>query len=119
MKRRLWYFTAFIAIFAVEVCIALFVDDRFIRPYVGDVLVTVLLCCLSRAVFPKMSPALPVFGLSVAVELWQWLGLTETLHLNGTMLGIVLGSTADWKDLLCYGLGCLVFLGMEHFMTRK
>jgi len=119
MKKRLWYFTVFIAIFAVEVCIALFVDDRIIRPYVGDVLVTVLLCCLSRTVFPKMPPALPVFGLSVAVELWQWLGLTEILHLKGTMLGAVLGSTADGKDLLCYGLGCLVFLGMEHILSIR
>lgn len=43
MKKRLWYLTAFVILLMVEICIALFVHDRFIRPYVGDVLVTVLL----------------------------------------------------------------------------
>ena len=117
MKKRLWYLGVFVTILAVEVCIALFVHDRIIRPNVGDVLVTVLLCCLSRAVFPKMHPALPVFGISAAVELWQWLGLTKKLGLSGTVMGIILGSTADWRDLLCYGVGCLIFSAAEYFMT--
>ena len=117
MKKRLWYLGVFVTILAVEVCIALFVHDRIIRPYVGDVLVTVLLCCLSRAVFPKMHPALPVFGISAAVELWQWLGLTKKLGLSGTVMGIILGSTADWRDLLCYGVGCLIFSAAVYFMT--
>ena len=118
MKKRLWYFLAFTAVLAVEICIALFIHDRFIRPYVGDVLVTVLLCCLSRVVFPKLHPALSVFGISLAAELWQWLGLTQKLGLSGTVLGIILGATADWRDILCYGLGCLVFAGTE-FVLRK
>ena len=42
MKKRLWYLGVFGLILAIEVCIALFVHDDFIRPYVGDVLVTVL-----------------------------------------------------------------------------
>ena len=115
MKKRLWYLTAFVILLVVEICIALFVHDRFIRPYVGDVLVTVLLCCLCRTLFPKFRPGLPVFGLSAAVELWQWLGFTEKLGLNGTSLGIILGSTADWRDVLCYGLGCLLFTMVEVY----
>ena len=117
-NRRFPYWLSFFVILVAEVCIALFVHDAFVRPYVGDVLVTVLLCCLSRVVFPKLHPALPVFGLSLAAELWQWLGLMQKLGLNGTILGIILGATADWRDILCYGLGCLLFSASEYSLTH-
>ena len=115
-SRRFVYWTSFLAILVAEVCIALFVHDDFIRPYVGDALVTVLLCCLSRAVLPKLHPALPVFGVSLAAELWQWLGLTKKLGLDGTVLGVILGATADWKDIVCYGMGCLLFSLTEYLL---
>ena len=116
---RIAYLLVFLGLLLVEICIALFVHDDFIRPYVGDVLVTALLCCLSRAVLPKLHPALPVFGVSLAAELWQWLGLTQKLGLDGTILGVVLGSTADWKDIVCYGLGCLLFTGAEWLLLKR
>lgn len=117
-NRRFPYWLSFFVILVAEVCIALFVHDAFVRPYVGDVLVTVLLCCLSRVVFPKLHPALPVFGLSLAAELWQWLGLTQKLGLNGTILGIILGATADWRDLVCYTAGCLIFSVADYFLMH-
>ena len=117
LKRvRIAYLLVFLGLLLVEICIALFVHDDFIRPYVGDVLVTVLLCCLSRAVFPKLHPALPVFGVSLAAELWQWLGLTKRLGLEGTVLGVILGTTADWKDIMCYGMGCILFSTAEYLL---
>lgn len=112
-NRRAIYLILFLALLAVEICIALFVRDGFVRPYFGDVLVTVLLCCLCRAAFPRFAPTMPVFLLAAAVEGLQWLGLTEMLGLQGTAIGIILGSTFDWKDILCYGLGCLLFAGAE------
>lgn len=117
-QTRIAYFLIFFSILLVEICIALFVHDDFIRPYVGDVLVTVLLCCLSRAVFPKLHPALPVFGASLAAELWQWLGLTGKLGLDRTALGIILGATADWRDLVCYAAGCLLFSAAEYVLMH-
>jgi hypothetical protein len=116
MRKR--YAALTLCLLAVEICIALFVHDNFIRPYVGDVLVTVLLCCLSRAVLPKLPPALPVFGISLAAELWQWLGLTKKLGLDGTVLGIILGATADWRDVVCYGIGCVLFAACEWAFRR-
>ena len=112
-KGRNGYLLIFSALLLAELAIALFVQDSLIRPYVGDVLATLLLCCLSRAVIPKLHPALPVFALSAAVEAWQYLGLTAKLGLSGTALGILLGATADWKDVLCYAIGCLLFAGGE------
>lgn len=110
---RKTYFWIFLGLLLLEIGIALFVHDDFIRPYVGDVLVTALLCCLSRVIFPKRNPAMPVFGISLAAELWQWVGLTKILGLDGTALGIILGATADWRDVVCYGIGCVLFATCE------
>ena len=118
MKKRLGYLFAFFVLLAIEICIALFVRDHFVRPYVGDMLVTVLLCCLCRAIFPELSPALPVFLLAAAVEGLQWLGVTEMLGLQGTAIGIILGATFDWCDILCYGLGCVAFAAVELLGKR-
>ena len=111
---RKWYAAMSLFLLAVEVCIALFVHDNFIRPYFGDVLVTVLLCCLCRAVYPRFQPAVPVFLFAVAVEWTQWLGLVEMLGLQGTVFAIIMGTSFSWIDILCYGVGCLLFVGAER-----
>ena len=77
MKRRATFFLAFFVVLVIEICIGLFVRDRFVRPYVGDMLVTVLLCCICRAVWPKFHPAAAVFLFAAVVEALQWLRLSE------------------------------------------
>ena len=42
MKKRIFYIISFLVIFCIEVLIALYVRDNFVRPYIGDVLVVVL-----------------------------------------------------------------------------
>lgn len=108
MKRRLPYIMASAVSIVLEILIGAFVKDAFIRPYVGDVLVTVLLCCLIRCVIPEGWPWLPVgvFGFSVAVECFQLLTIPGV---EGTILGVLLGSTFDLVDILCYGIGCALF----------
>jgi len=118
MRRRLGYLLAFLAVLAIEICIGLFVRDRFIRPYAGDMLVTVLLCCLCRVVFPRVSPALPVFLFAALVEGLQALNLVEKLGLQGSVLGIIMGATFDWKDILCYAFGCAAFAAAERLAER-
>ena len=76
MKKRLIYLAAFLILLLAECLIGAFVHDNFIRPYVGDLLVTVLLCCLGRVCFPKapwLCPAVLLF--SWGVELLQLLDL--------------------------------------------
>ena len=38
-RQRMGYLAAFVILFLIEAAIALWVHDRFIRPYIGDVLV--------------------------------------------------------------------------------
>ena len=115
---RKWYAVLSFCLLAVEVCIALFVHDNFIRPYFGDVLVTVLLCCLCRAVCPRFEPAVPVFLFAVAVEFSQWLGLVSILGLEGTVFAVIMGTSFSWIDILCYGAGCLLFAAVEWLWCK-
>ena len=121
LKMRLLYAAAFVVLLGIEVCIALFVHDSFVRPYIGDVLVVVVVYCAARIVFPAqfrwMSAA--VFVFAAAVELVQ---LTDfsSLFPEGGLIATVLGSTFDPKDLLCYAVGC-VFCALwdVFFIWRK
>ena len=111
-KQRITYAMIFIVLLLIEIGIGLFVHDDFVRPYVGDVLVTVLLCCLCRVVIPKGMPLLPayVFFFAVFVELTQYFDLVGLLGLeNNALIFTVVGRTFSAMDLLCYGVGCLGF----------
>ena len=120
MRKRLIYLAAFLILLLAECLIGAFVHDDFIRPYVGDLLVTVLLCCLGRVCFPKapwLCPAVLVF--SWGVELLQLLDLPRLLGLEGTALAIALGSVFDWRDLVCYSAGCGIFALIELILERR
>ena len=118
MKRRLPYIIAFAVILILEILIGLYVRDRFIRPYGGDILVTVLLCCLARAIYPKLSPALPVFIFAAFVEFTQWMGLAKLLGVEGTIIGVIIGTSFSWLDIVCYGVGCIAFAAVEWAAFR-
>lgn len=52
-RRRIHYAIAFLILLTIEVLIALFVHDVFIRPYFGDVLVVIVLYMAVRIVIPE------------------------------------------------------------------
>ena len=60
-KLRIIYAIAFVLLFLTEVYIGLYVRDRFIRPYFGDVLVVILLGCLVRILIPQGLRLLPAY----------------------------------------------------------
>ena len=116
-KRRLMYVLMLIVLLGVEVGIALFVHDDFVRPYIGDVLVTVLLCCLCRVALPEGVPALPlyVFVFAALVEAVQYVDIVKLLGWeDNAFLSTIIGRTFSWVDILCYGVGCLVFWMIER-----
>ena len=53
MNKRVFYLLATIVLIAVEVLIALFVHDNFVRPYIGDVIVVVVIYCFVRIFVPE------------------------------------------------------------------
>ena len=109
-KRHL---AVFVPVLLLEVCIALFVRDRFVRPFVGDVLVVILVCSFVRVFLdgPATQIAIGVFVFACLVELGQYLDLVSVLQLEGSKVAsIIIGSTFDWKDILAYGVGMAIVI---------
>lgn len=116
-KLRFLYGGASLVLFVVEVLIALFVHDSIIRPYVGDVLVVIVVYCFVRIFIPEKWRLMPfyVFLFAVCVEVLQYFDLVILLGLSGSRLArVVLGSVFDWKDLACYAAGCLLLAVWER-----
>jgi len=121
-KTRMIYAIAAFILLGMEVAIALFVHDDFVRPYVGDVLVVALIHCALRVVFPGRPRLLPVYVFLFAclVEFTQHVHLLDLLGLGHVgWLRIVIGGTSDWGDIACYGVGCAVVGIIEYCYRPK
>ena len=120
MKKRFFYIISFLLIFCIEVLIALYVRDNFIRPYVGDMLVVVLVYSFVRIFLPTGIPRMPfyVFLFACFVEVLQYFQLVETLGITNRAARIILGSTFDWADIACYLCGRLcVYCFIRAFLS--
>ncbi|MBQ7045817.1 MAG: DUF2809 domain-containing protein [Clostridia bacterium] len=109
-------------IFIIEILIALFVRDAFLRPYVGDMLVTVLICSFIRIFFPQKIKYLPIFVFlfALAVEIGQYFDFVTLLGLsNIRFFKILLGATFSIADIFCYLFGCITFYALEKFLLKK
>ena len=112
MKKRFFYIISFLLIFCIEVLIALYVRDNFIRPYVGDMLVVVLVYSFLPTGIPRMP--FYVFLFACFVEVLQYFRLVETLGITNRAARIILGSTFDWADIACYAVGCVFIVLFER-----
>jgi hypothetical protein len=111
------YFGLSVLTFLIEVVIALFVKDSFVRPYVGDVLVVMLMYCFIRSFFNLNSirTALFVLIFSFIIEFLQYMNIIEMLGLRKSALArTVLGTTFVWYDLVAYTIGVLIILIIEN-----
>jgi Protein of unknown function (DUF2809) len=100
-----------IALFVVEVFIALFIHDRLVRPFVGDMLVVILIFTICRSFINAnyFWLALSVSIFSFAVEIGQYFDLVAVLGLQQCGLArTIIGTTFDYHDLLAYGAGVLL-----------
>lgn len=121
-KKRMGYLAVTVLLFVVELLIALFVHDNFIRPYVGDVLVVVLLYTFVRIFIPQGVCLLPlyIFLFAAGVEVLQYFRIAEVLGLSDhRVLSVVIGSVFDVKDIVCYGVGCALLGIYEGIRMRR
>lgn len=122
IKPRAVYLLSAVVIFTIELCIALFVRDRFIRPYFGDVLVGILLWCAVRVILPKrpafLSPI--VLAFCFFVEFLQAIHIVELLSLEHIPFFVTLiGNSFSAADLVCYAGGMLPLFFIEWVQFRQ
>lgn len=123
-KFNLKYFLLTILLFLVEVLIATVLKDQFfIRAYLGDVIVVMLLYTFVRS-FLIINDAKLIFGIfvfSCLIEFAQFFNIAEKLGFQpGSLMYIVIGNSFSWVDILCYAAGCLlVYLFVKIKFNQK
>lgn len=120
-KLRIGYAVATVLLIITEVLIALFVHDNFVRPYLGDVLVVIVVYCAVRIIVPTKCKLLPllVFIFAVGVELLQYFNIVSLLGFeNNAFMKILIGSSFDVKDIACYAAGCAVLTVYEIVLAK-
>jgi len=121
-NKRLYYSIAFFILLITEILIALYVHDNFIRPYIGDVLVVTVVYCFVRIFIPDGVKLLPlyVFVFATSVEVLQYFQLIKILNLeSSTILRIIIGSTFDIKDIICYCVGSIIVVLLERILYKR
>nr|WP_312578046.1 DUF2809 domain-containing protein [Sedimentibacter sp.] len=117
-NKRIYYGISFLILMIVEIVIALYVHDNFIRPYIGDVLVVAVVYCFVRFFVPNGVKFMPlyIFIFAASVEVLQYFQLVKLLKLEECVLArVIIGSTFDIKDIVCYGIGSVVIFTVEIF----
>jgi len=115
------YFLLAVLLFVIEVLIALYVHDKIVRPYIGDLLVVILLYCFIRA-FINVSPVKTAIGVllfSYLLEILQYFKLVKLLGLqHSRVANVVIGNLFEWIDLIAYTLGIAIVLAIEYLRKR-
>lgn len=122
MKKRTIYFLIFVLLFLTEVLIALFWHDNFIRPYMGDVIVVIVLYFSVRTIFPERMKLLPlwIFLFACIVEIGQYFNYAVLLGFADNLVMLtILGTSFAVEDLICYAVGCVVCGAFEIVKNKK
>ncbi len=115
------YFYIAILVFFTEVLIALYVHDNFIRPYLGDVFVVILIYCFLKS-FIKLSvttAAIAVLLFAFTIEFLQYLNIVEKLGLEKSKIArTVIGTSFSWMDILTYIMGIAIVICVEKYFFQ-
>ena len=111
-----------VALLITEVLIGVYATG-WVRSYLGDVLVVILLYTIYRAVFidrPARWFVLPSLILLIAfcVEFLQLWGICDRLGIHNRLLRILLGTSFSAVDLVCYAIGCIPCY-LAEYLTKK
>ena len=118
MRFNTFYFTIFVTFFIIEVLIALYVKDDFIRPYLGDTFVVILIYSFVRSFLnaPVFPTIIGVLLFSYGIEIMQYFKLVDLLGLGDYKLArVVIGTSFAWGDMVAYTAGAAIIWIAERF----
>jgi ABC-type Fe3+-siderophore transport system permease subunit len=122
MKPNKTYLLLTALLLTIEIYIAVYVRDEFIRPIFGDFLSVILLYCFFKTIFDKSVFRLALVSLLIAyfLEILQFLQFLKTTGLGQyRILKILIGSSFSWGDILAYTLGFVFILIVESLKRKK
>ncbi len=93
----------------------------WVRGFSGDVLAVMWVYYALAAVL-RARPALlagAAFLMGVAIELAQYLAASLGIRISDPILRTVFGATPDWWDVLAYGFGSVVVLGLAALARSR
>jgi len=112
----MYYAISALILLIVEILIATYMHDRFIRPFGGDFLVVILQYCLIKSFLDTSVTGTACFVLlfSYTIEISQYFHLTTHLGWQHSQVAdLLLGHFFSMTDMLMYTLGILLVLGIE------
>lgn len=118
-KRLIFAFAA-VGLLAAEILIGAYAGG-FVRSYIGDVLVVVLIFALLRAFTPKKPKLLALYVMlfAFAVEFLQITSYFGIINENTPQLiRIIAGSSFSVWDLVSYAAGALLCAVFEIIVTK-
>ena len=109
--RRVYYIAAFGLLIITEILIGMYATG-WIRNYLGDVLVVVLLYALFRSISPEKPKKwyiVPtcILLFSFMVEFLQLWGFCDRFGITNRLLRIIIGTGFSYLDLLSYTIGII------------
>ncbi len=117
-RSRKTYIISFLVLLLVEISIAIWIKDDFIRPYLGDFLVVILIYSflMSISKISVLKALIAVLLFSYAVEFFQMINIVKVMQYQPPeVIMIALGSSFSTWDLLAYSLGMTFTAGLEYY----
>lgn len=97
-------------------------QDEIVRPYIGDMLVVILIYCFVKTFVNAnvLSTAIGVLLFSFLIETLQYLKIVELLGLQQYKIArIIIGTSFSWADILMYTIGIAIVLAIEKGIEIK
>jgi DNA integrity scanning protein DisA with diadenylate cyclase activity len=116
------YFILTILLLLTEIFIGFCLHDAFVRPYVGDYLVVMLIYCFVKSFMdtPVIQMAIGVLLFSYVVEISQYFHLVDLIGLGSSRLAVTLmGNYFAWADLFAYTLGIATVILLERIRIKR
>lgn len=116
------YFVGFIALLVIEILISIYVHDTIIRPYIGDLLVVILIYAFIKSFIatPPLQTAVGVLAFAFTIELLQYFNIVNHLGLQHSKIArIIIGTSFSWHDLLAYTAGFALIVLAEYRKKEK
>ena len=121
--RRLIFGIISLLLLGIEVLIG-FYAHGWVRSYLGDVLVVILIYTIIRTIAPYkigrwyiLPAAILIF--SFIVEFLQLWGFCDRLGITNQFLRIIIGTGFSWIDILCYCVGIIPCYIAEFLLARS